>query len=132
MPQMANITVKKNDGTTDVTYTGVVPSSGDKSPAIWRNTSVGTASAHRPEFQLLSFANGPKTARKLEGKVMYPVLATGSDGKVNVVDRGWIMVSGILPTTMNDTDVNELVSQAFNLFASALVKDSFKSGYAPT
>jgi len=32
MPSMADITVKKNDGTTDVTYTAISAASGDKSP----------------------------------------------------------------------------------------------------
>lgn len=35
MPQMANITVKKADGTTDVVYTALTPAGGDNSPARW-------------------------------------------------------------------------------------------------
>lgn len=132
MPQMANITVKKNDGTTDVTFTAVVPSAGDKSPAIWRNNGVGNAPAHRPEYSMASSYNGPKTARKVSIKLMYPITATGADGKVNVVDRAWYMGELIVPQTMSDADINELVSQSANLGASTLVKDSLKAGYSPT
>ncbi|DAD50928.1 coat protein [ssRNA phage SRR6049586_1] len=33
MPAIANITVKKNDDTTDIVWTAVQPSSGDGTPA---------------------------------------------------------------------------------------------------
>lgn len=132
MPQAANITIKKNDGTTDVVYTSVVPSAGDKTPAIFRNLTVGTAASHRPELKVVSRDNGPNTARRVESTFVYPVLATGSDGKVNVVDRAVITVSAVVPKSMPDADVNEAVSQGFNLHASTLLKDTVKSGYAPT
>jgi hypothetical protein len=132
MPQIANLTVKKNDGTTDVTYTAVVPSGGDKSPALWRNSAVGTAAAHQPTLVVSSRNNGTGTARRVEGQVVYPTTVTGSDGKVTVADRAIISISGVIPQGMPTADVNEAVSQAMNLFATTLVKDTFKSGYAPT
>lgn len=132
MPQMANITVKKNDGTTDVVYSQVVPSAGDKSPAIWKNNTVGTAASHRPELKLMSRDNGVGTARRVEGTFVYPTLVTGTDGKVSVADRLPITLSAVVPKGMPDSDVNEAISQCVNLFASVLLKDSMKSGYAPT
>lgn len=132
MPNMANVTIKKNDGITDVVYTAVVPSAGDKTSAIWKNQTVGTASAHRPELKLMSRDNGENTARRVEGTFTYPTLATGTDGKTNVVDKCIGNVSMVVPKGMPDADVNEAVSQCFNLFAAALLKDSFKTGYAPT
>lgn len=132
MPNMANITVKKNDGTTDVVYTAVVPSAGDKTPAIWKNQTIGTASAHRPELKLMSRENGTSSARRVEGVFTYPTLVTGSDGKLHVADKVIMNVSGVVPKGMPDADVNEAVSQCFNLFVATLLKDSFKTGYAPT
>jgi len=132
MAQIANITVKKNDGTTDATYTAVVPSAGDKTPAIWRNQSVGSAAAHRPELRVSSQSNGPKTARRVEATFVYPTTATGSDGKVIVSDRLVFTGSWVLPQGMPDADINEAVSQGVNLLASTLMKDTLKSGYAPT
>lgn len=132
MPNMANVTIKKNDGTTDVLYTAVVPSSGDKSPAVWRNLTVGTAAGHRPEARIASRANGTGTGRRLDGDFKYPSLVTGTDGKTQVSDRFQLTISGIVPLGMPDTDVNEAVSQALNFYAAALLKDTFKSGYAPT
>lgn len=132
MPSMANITVKKNDGTTDVVYTALVPSAGDKSPAIWKNQTVGTSSSHRPELRLLSRDNGTGTARRITGTATYPSLVTGSDGKVTVADRLVFDFQVAVPKGMPDSDVNEAVSQACNLVASSLVKDCLKTGYAPT
>lgn len=132
MPQMANITVKKNDGTTDVLYTAVVPSAGDKTPAIWRNLTVGTAASHRPDLRIQSRDNGTNSARRVEGVFTYPTLVTGSDGKVNVADKLVLNISAVVPKGMPDVDVNEAVSQSANLIASALLKDTMKSGYAPT
>jgi len=132
MPSIANLTVKKNDGVTDVTFTAEVPSSGDKNPALWRNQSVGTAISHRPTLTLSSRNNGTGTARRMEGQLVYPVTVTGTDGKVTVSDKAIVQISGVIPLGMPVTDINEAVAQAMNLFATTLVKDSFKSGYAPT
>lgn len=132
MPQMANITVKKNDGITDVIYTAVVPSAGDKTPAIWRNNTVGTAISHRPEVRVTSRDNGTNAARRVDVLAVYPTTATGSDGRINVVDKAILNASFLVPKGMLEADVNEAVSQTLNLLASTLIKDTVKSGYAPT
>lgn len=132
MPTAANITVKKNDGTTDVVYTNVAQASGDKNPAVWRNNTVGTAASHRPEFSVSSQSNGPRTARRLLIKGTYPTLVTGTDGKTSVADRFIVDATAVVPQGMPDADVNEAVSQMMNLMAATLTKDQLKSGYAAT
>jgi hypothetical protein len=126
------MTVKKNDGTTDVVYTLATPSSGDNTPAIWRNNTVGTAVAFRPEFRLLSKNNGPRTARRVEAQFVWPTTVTGSDGRVSVSDRLPISISAAVPNGMVDTEIAEAISQGMNLLVQTLVKDSFKSGFAPS
>jgi len=132
MPSQSDITVKKNDGSTDITYTKVQASGGDKSPAIWRSNSVGSANAFRPELRIISVANGGNSARRVDLQFTYPVTAEGADGKTYVTDRFNFAGSGIVPQAMTDTDVAEAVSQAMNLAASSHVKDQFKAGYAAT
>lgn len=132
MPQIANITVKKNDGTTDVIYTAVVPSAGERSPAIWRNQTVGSASAHQPEYRITSRPNGTKSARRVDVSATYPSLVTGTDGRISISDKLVLTVSAAVPLGMATTDVNEAVSQLLAVTASALIKDSFKTGFAPT
>lgn len=132
MPAIADVTIKKDDGVTDVAYTAIVPSAGDKSPALWRNQTVGTATAHRPTLTLQSRNNGSGTARRMEGSLTWPTTVTGSDGKVVVVDKAIIGINALLPLGMPETEIDEAVSQTLNLFNSALLKASLKAGYAPT
>nr|URG15700.1 MAG: coat protein [Leviviridae sp.] len=135
MPAMANITVKKNDGTTDIVYTAKSPSAGDSVPAVWRADSVGSAPSHRPELRLMSknSRKGGEEAREMRGTYKYPQLVTDTNlGGLTIVKRDALMtVTGVIPKDMPAADINEFVSQAFNLFVAALLKDSFKDGFAP-
>lgn len=132
MPNMADITVKKNDGTTNIVYAQQIASAGDKSPAIWRCITIGTAASHRPELRLISQSNGPGTARKLHGKYTYPSVTTDVNGVPRVTDRLIIEVNILIPQGMLDVDVNEGATQGLNLLASDLIKSSAKVGFAPT
>lgn len=132
MPNIANITVKKNDGTTDIIWSYVQPASGDSSPAVWRSQTVGSAIGHQPSYVMKARNNGPRTARRVEGEVVYPTLVTGSDGRINVADKFILQVNGVIPLGMPSADLNEAVSQSLNLLAATLTKDSFKTGFAPS
>lgn len=133
MPSMANITVKKNDGTTDIVWTGVCPSSGDGVPAIWRSETVGSAPAHFPMLELRSRYNGQKTARRMDVNYVYPEIATDSTTSlVSVVNRIPFQLTAAIPQGVPATVIAEAVSQFANLLASTLLKDSFKSGFSPT
>jgi F420-dependent methylenetetrahydromethanopterin dehydrogenase len=131
MPAMANITVKKNDAVTDITYSAVAASGGDASPATWKSSTVSTVPAFRPTFVVKSEWNGPKTARRLLTEFRYPTVVTDGSGKQSISDTMILTCTGTVPQGMTDTDINEACSQALNLMAATLVKDSFKSGYAP-
>lgn len=132
MPNMANITVKKNDGITDVSYSAKVPSSGDKSPAVWKNDTVGTVLAARPTFTLVSMDNGTKKARRLRTTFFWPKTRTDSAGNVVVQGGASSESAHLIPQDMTMTEIDEYVTQYSNLLASALVKDCLKSGYSAT
>lgn len=136
MPNMANITVKKNDGTTDIVYTAKSPSAGDSVPAVWRADTVGSAPSHRPELRLMSknTRKANEEAREMRGTYKYPQLVTDTNlgGLVTVKRDALVTFTAVMPKDMTAADINECVSQAFNLFVSALIKDSCKDGFAPT
>lgn len=133
MPSMANITVKKNDGTTDIVWTAVCPSSGDGVAAIWRSETVGTAPAHYPVLELRSRSNGQKTARRMDVVYAYPQTATDSTTTLTtVVNRIPFQLTAAIPSNVPATVIAEAVSQFANLLASTLLKDSFKAGFSPT
>lgn len=131
MPQIANITIKKNDGTTDIVYTGVAPSSGDNSPAVWKAQTVGSAPAHQPEFRLVSREAGKGQRRALRSTFQYPQIATNTTTSLtSVVDRAAADTNWVFPKGMSQNDINEFVTQYANLIVSTLVKDCVKGGYS--
>ncbi len=131
MPNLADITVKKNDGTTDITYTGVVPSSGDGSPAVWKSQSVGTAAAHQPELRVSSRDADAGKKRALRATFSYPQIATDSTtGITSVVDAASGRFDFTFSKGMAQSDVNEAASQLVNLFYSTLFRAMLKAGYS--
>jgi hypothetical protein len=131
MPSIADITIKKNDGTTDIVYAQQMPASGDGSPAVWRATSVGSAPAHAPEFRLTSREASRGVKRALRSTYVYPQIATNTTTSItSVVDRASADTNWTFPKGMSQADINEFVSQYANLLVSTLVKDCVKVGYS--
>ncbi len=131
MPSIANLTIKKNDGTTDIVYSAVSPSSGDGVPAAWKSATVGTAPSHQPEFRLSARESGKGTSRALRSTFQYPQIATNSTtGLTSVADKATFSTDWLIPKDMNQADINEAVSQYANLLVATLVKDCVKAGYS--
>lgn len=131
MPQMANITIKKADGTTDVTYNGLVASSGDNNPARWRNDSVGGAVGHRPVASMLTRNNGNNTGRSVTTRFQYRVVRTVNGAPV-LVGTIPFELHGTVGDVFTQAEIDEAVAQAMNFFDSTLHVDACKSGFAPT
>lgn len=133
MAALANIVVKKNDNTTDITYTGVNPSSGDGTPAIWKSASVGSALAHQPELRLSAKPAAKGANRALRATYSYPQIAMNSTtGVTSIVNRAFASADFNFPTEMTQADVNEFAAQFVNLLASSLVKSCVQSGTSAT
>lgn len=132
MPSLANITIKKYDGTTDITFTGVAASAGDKSPAIWRSTTVGVAVAHQPEFRVTSRSNGDNSARRIEGALSYPEAVLGTDSIYRIAHRALGGFYFVLPLGMTTTVSREAAYQMGNLMAASLTKAMLETGFAAT
>lgn len=131
MSSMANITVKKNDGTTDIVYTALTPSAGDTVPALWRSNTVSTIPLHRPSLSMVAQNNQAKNARKVRLAYNYPVVAMigGVETKLGVIP---LELNATLGTNFDDSIVAEAVSQFGNLAVSALIRLATKEGFAPT
>lgn len=131
MPQMANIVVKKADNTTDVTYSQATPSAGDKSPAVWKNQTVGTTNAQRPSFTFVMMDNGTKRARRSRSSFIWPKTRTDQSGNVIVSGGLSFESSGLIPQDMTPAEIAEAVAQSANLLAASLIKSAMVEGYAP-
>lgn len=131
MAQIANITVKKNDGTTDMVYTALVPSAGDTVPAQWRADAASTIPAHRPTLKMLTQNNSKRNARVERISFAYPVFQTigGVEQKIGVIP---MELNATIGTNFDTAIINEAVTQFGNLVVSALIRQSMKDGYAPT
>lgn len=133
MPSMADITVKKNDGTTDVVYVALTPSSGDRTAAQWRVEAIGTVPGNRPVFQITSRYSADRQARIVEGKLVYPETYTDSTtGIVSTRLRDSFSFTEIIRLDGSDATTNELAAQAANLMKSTLIQSVLKAGFAPT
>ena len=131
MPNMANLVIKKSDGTTDVTYTVLAPSSGDKTAARWASKTVGTTPAQNPEFSLKSESNGPGTARRVTGSFRWPTTSQDAGGNVVVTGGANGTFTLLVPQNQTAAVIKEQAYQFANLIASSLCKQAMEEGYAP-
>lgn len=133
MPNMADIVVKKADGTTNVTYVGVAPSAGDKTPAVWTLNAQSGIQGLRPRLEMLCQPNGNSTTRQARFKYFYPVkytdTTTSLDKLLNSVGFDGVVH---LPTVLSTTDWNEAWNQLGNLLSSTLIRSAVQEGYSPT
>lgn len=127
---MADITVKKADGTTNVVYTAITASAGDRSPALWRNNTSATLRGNRSTLSMETHSNGPGTARRDTLKFNYPVIRTvdGQEVQVGVVPMD---LSAVVANGLTDAEISEAIEQGLNCFASTLIRQSVALGYAP-
>lgn len=129
MPNMANITIKKADAVTDVTYTALTPSAGDRTPARWANLAQSKANL-RASIEMTSRFNNNRSARHVSILMKYPEVVQ-VNGVDTVAGIGHVTIEGLIPLQVSDTAIAELVAQSANAFKIALIQDCFKIGYAP-
>lgn len=133
MPNMADITVKKFDGTTDIVYVALSPSAGDKTPAQWRVEAIGTVPGNRPTLAVTSRYSVDRQARVVEGKLIYPETFTDSTtGIVATRLRESFSFTHIIRQDAADATTKELSAQAANLLKSALIQSVLLTGFAPS
>lgn len=125
MPSIANVTVKKYDGVTDVTYGAVEGRSGDN-PARYRAPQLGAIPATKPELRIISKPVGNTGKVKVVLTFAYPAHHVDSSTGVTTVDgkaMARVEFTGDegLPQAVND----EAVAQLFNLLGQGHIRDQF-------
>jgi len=133
MANMASITVKKADGTTDVVYIAAVPSAGDKSPAIWTQNAFSGVQSNRPRFELLTQFNGQRAIRQVKLKYDFPSVYTEANTGLQKLN-GSVGFNGVLylPVQLTTTEWKEAFAQLGNLLCATLIRQSVEEGFAPT
>lgn len=134
MPSMADLTVKKNDGTTDIVFNALSASAGDTVPAQWRQDTGNTApTGLRPIVKMVAQDNGPRTARRVRVSGSFPF--TYVDTPTSLVksnDKCVFEFTAVLPGAIPQSALDEGISQFINVLGAALVRASVKSGFGPT
>lgn len=133
MPAIADISVKKADGTTSITYSAVAGSGGDASPAVFRsNTASGTV-GQKPTIKVTSRDSGDKATRRVDISAVFPEVYTDTTtGLSQVSSKVTMNASFAVPQNLSSTTMGEAAAQLTNVLASALIQSSISSGYAPT
>jgi hypothetical protein len=133
MPSMASITVKKSDGTTDITYVAISPSAGDKVPAVWQVTASQPIQGFRPNFSVSASMNAAGTIRKFDMVHRFPVTYTDPATSLTKLNAFVEKRSTVhLPVGLTVTDWLEGYAQATNLEDSALIASCITDGASPT
>lgn len=132
MPNMANITVKKADGTTDITFTAMNPAGPDGTRALWRCNSVGANPNQRPYFEYLGKASKDGTRRETQSNFVYPIVVVNPvTGISSIAGYYTEKIERKLTLSAPDADAAEAVAQAANLNASTLIKSCSATGFGP-
>lgn len=131
MPTIANLTVKKHDGVTDIVYTAIKGAGADGTNALWRCLAIGTSIIARPWASLMSKWNARKDVRQSVYEYEYPYVVTEGGIEVRKATVS-LRVFAAVPIMIPDSIVNEAIAQGTNILASALLKQSIREGEAPT
>lgn len=126
---MANITIKKADGTTDVVYTQIVVSTGDSVDAIWRSETSATLRGNRWTAKMRSRDNGPKTGRRVEVDFNATILAT-VDGREVVLHNIPIKATALVPNMVTEAEASEAVHQGLNFVGNVAIRVATAAGIA--
>jgi len=133
MAAIANLTVKKADGTTDIVYTAVQPASGDNGQAVWRQENAAVPFGVRPTLKMNTRDNGNAAARKIHLEFGRP--STYTDTTTGLVKQSFVLLGSadfLLNKEAMDADIAEAVHQFTNLLVNTALRDSIKAGIAPT
>lgn len=127
MPTMADITVKKNDGTTDIIWNNSAPGGGDNVPARWMPNSVGTSVAKRPVLKFWT-QSSDKARRVARITTTFPVVDPVSGAILDYITTSEEVK---VPVIATDSDVNEAIAQSGNLRDHALIISSLQTMSTP-
>jgi len=128
-----DLTVKKYDGTTDITYSLIAASGGDKSAALWRSSSALGTVGQKPWFSVIARPNQKGDVRRVDISGSYPSVYTNSTtGQTEVRSTMSFTASFAVPQNVVSADIGEFGKQMVNLMATSLISGSIISGFAPT
>lgn len=128
---MGNLTIKKADGTTDVTFTMIAASAGDNSPALYRSVTTGQAPNRQDSLEVAGRWNGNNDVRRVNQKLTRCYNVVGTDNVERLTSRVIVEISVAAPTNVPQSHIDEAVAQSANLYKHPEIQGACKAGYAP-
>ena len=125
MPNLANIVVKKADGTTNYTFTALAGAPGDGVFAQWRGE--GSTPALSADLRTKVVWNSKRNARRTEGFVSIPKVETVA-GVPTVTSRTPSSLSITIPDNLTATEAADYVAITCNAYSSALIRQIMAEG----
>lgn len=133
MPTIADVTVKKADGTTNITYSGIAGAGGDTSPAVFRSVTATGTIGQKPTIKITSRDSGDKLTRRIDVDAQFPEVYTDTTtGLTKVSGKVTMRASFGVPQGLSSTTMTEAAAQLTNFMADALIKSTISTGFAPT
>lgn len=125
MPSMVALTVKKFDGTTDITYGIKTPASGDGSWAQWRQDLANTAPySARPTLSIKT-TESKNNIRRVDVLYVYPYFYTDTTTSQIVISPLSVSFRNgqlVVPQGIPPAFINEAATQFSNLLSHASIK----------
>mgnify|MGYP001028427046 CR=1 FL=1 len=121
MITITDLSVKKADGTTSVTYTALKGNTGDKTQALWRSETSSTLVSGRATVTLTPRASANGKARITDVVVSYPeTYVNTTTGLTMVKDTDYFRGSFVCSQEVADATNNEFTAQTINLLTALL------------
>lgn len=125
MPNMANIVVKKADGTTNFTFTALAGAPGDGVFAQWRGE--GSTPALSADLRTKVVWNSKRNARRTEGFVSIPKVETVA-GVPTVTSRTPSSLTITIPDNLTAVEAADYVAITCHAYSSALIRQIMAEG----
>lgn len=126
---MNNLTIKKSDATTSVTYVAKRGANAS-TPCLYTLDASSTIATNRPRLTISDrLAQGGKSQR-VEVQYTYPATVS-VNGNVTLVGSVPINATFVIPFGVEDAVIKEACTQFANLLSTADVQAAIQSGFAP-
>lgn len=129
MPQATNVIVN-NAAAVAKTFALAAPASG-VSPAVWFLREGANQTVY-PKLEISSDKIVKGSGRKVKMTLRVPTPVTSATGVVTNAGDMFFSIDAAVPALVPDSVRDDAIAFVMNIVATALLKETFKTGYAPT
>lgn len=129
MPQATNVIVN-NAAAVAKTFALAAPASGNM-PAVWFLREGANQTVY-PKLEVSSDKIVKGSGRKVKLTLRVPTAVTSSTGVVSNAGDMFFSIDAAVPALVPDSVRDDAIAFIGNIVINAIMKETFKTGYAPT